>query len=322
MDVMNEASCLPVSPVGSLEDQEGGHNWLIRSLWLRRAVGFCGGPPKSRKSWLGLEAAVAIASGKPCLGRFPVEDCGPALVFMAEDSTAEVRERVRQICIRRSIDINELDLNVITASSLRLDNPEQRRLFVATIDRFKPKFLLLDPLIRLHNFDENSAREMSALLGFLRQVQREFDVSIMITHHANKKTHGRPGERLRGSGDLYAFADSALYVFPNGGSFELTVEHRAAPSLDPFQIELSTEDGQTCLEIIDAVSHSDTDINQRVIELLRRSGKPMTRTLIRSQLGVQNQRLSICLNRLLDAGIVSRSSDGWSCGMGKTLFDH
>jgi len=321
MDIVDEKRCLPFSQVGSIDGQGDTQAWLIRSLWLRRAVGFCGGPPKSRKSWFGLEAAISIASGQPCLGRFEVEDPGGALVFMAEDSTFEVRDRVRQICIRRGIDLDTLKLNVITAHALRLDDGDQRTLFITTIETLKPKFLLLDPLIRLHNFDENSAKEMSALLGFLRLVQREFDVSIMITHHANKKTAGRPGERLRGSSDLYAFADSAVYLFPGRGSFEMTVEHRAAPSLDPFQADLSTEDGHTCLDIIETTSRSDVDINKRVVELLRRSGSPMTRTRMRSQLNVQNQRLGVCLNRLAESGIVSRSPDGWVCNVNSPLSD-
>ncbi len=46
--------------------------WLVDGLWGDGAVGVIGGAPKSCKTWLALEIAVAVASGRPCLDRFEV----------------------------------------------------------------------------------------------------------------------------------------------------------------------------------------------------------------------------------------------------------
>ena len=43
------------------------------------------------------EMAVAVASGKPCLGRYEVPEPGPALVLQAEDPAVRVRERLLQV---------------------------------------------------------------------------------------------------------------------------------------------------------------------------------------------------------------------------------
>ena len=322
MDLIAIDRALPVSRIADIDPAPPEGSWLIRSLWQKRAVGFCGGPPKCRKSWLGLEAAVAIASGRPCLGRFEVEDPGPTLIFMAEDSKEEVRERVRGICARRGVDIVGLDLNIITASRLSLNSPEDREGLVATVERYKPKFLLLDPLIRIHSCDENNAREISALLGFLRWIQREFAVSIMVTHHANKKTYGRPGERLRGSSDIYAFADSAIYLFANRGSYELTVEHRAAAPIEPFLVDLTTENGATALTVLDDNTPPPTaELSRRILEKLRAAAGPVTRSALRADLKVQNQRLGACLEQLEATGLIDRSADGWAA-TAPNLFPH
>ena len=45
--------------------------WLIEGLWADQAVGIVGGEPKCCKSFLALDIAVAVASGVPCLRRFP-----------------------------------------------------------------------------------------------------------------------------------------------------------------------------------------------------------------------------------------------------------
>ena len=71
------------------EPPAGESRWLVQPLWSTGAVGIIGGAPKSCKTWLALELAVAVASGKPCLGRFPVPTAGPALVFAAEDGVCQ-----------------------------------------------------------------------------------------------------------------------------------------------------------------------------------------------------------------------------------------
>ena len=50
--------------------------------------------PKSCKTWLALEMAVAVASGRPCLGRFPVPRPGPVLLFGAEDAPHQLKGRI------------------------------------------------------------------------------------------------------------------------------------------------------------------------------------------------------------------------------------
>lgn len=300
---------------------KSGSSWLIHSLWLKNAVGFCGGPPKCRKSWFGIEAAVAVASGVPCLGRFAVDSPGPALIYMAEDSLSDVKERVRGICQRRRLDIDRLDLHVITTPRLLIDEADHRKLLIDSIEMVRPKFLLLDPLVRIHRLDENHVKEISGLLQFFRVLQRQFDVSIMITHHANKKTHGRPGERLRGSSDLYAFADSAVYLFPKRGRYELTVEHRSAAVIEPFFVDLVTEGGNTSLEIAEGHKSSSDDLPQRILETLRSAGSPITRTALRTALRVKNQTLGECLDRLASSGLVSHSNQGWGPTVPSSLFD-
>src|SRR5439155_9206885 len=51
--------------------------WLIEQLWSANAVGILGGAPKSLKTWMALEMAIAVASGSSCLGQFAVPASGP-----------------------------------------------------------------------------------------------------------------------------------------------------------------------------------------------------------------------------------------------------
>jgi len=77
---------LPVTRAADLDPHPPEQRWLIEDLWADEAVGIVGGEPKCCKSFLALEIAVAVASGAPCLRRFPVARTGRVLLFAAEDA--------------------------------------------------------------------------------------------------------------------------------------------------------------------------------------------------------------------------------------------
>jgi hypothetical protein len=305
---------LPVSRANELDIRQPEQAWLIESMWASAAVGIIGGPPKCCKSWLGLDMALSVASGSPCLGQFPVKRPGPALIFLAEDALPAIRGRIEALCTHRQIPVESLDLYVITASSLRLDLTRDQQRLKATLAAFKPRLLLLDPLVRLHRLDENSATDISSLLGFVREMQRSYDTAIVLVHHLSKKHYAQPGQALRGSSDLHAFGDSNAYLARRKDRIILTLEHRAAKPPEPIAIELvSRPDGSaTHLEILSpAKSTTQVFVNERVLDLLLHAGKPLTRTTIRKHLKCNNQRLGQGLLDLHKQGLIMRTSTGW-----------
>jgi hypothetical protein len=305
---------LPVRRANELDIHQKEQAWLIESMWAYAAVGIIGGPPKCCKSWLGLDMSVSVASGSPCLGQFSVKRPGPALIFLAEDALPVVRERIEALCAHRQIPIESLDLYVITESSLRLDLTRDQQRLNATLAAFKPRLLLLDPLVRLHRLDENSATDISSLLGFVREMQRSYDTAIVLVHHMSKKHHAQPGQALRGSSDLHAFGDSNAYLVRRKDRIILTLEHRAAKPPDPIALELvSLPDGAaTHLEISSSAKiTADLSLNEPILDLLLHAGKPLTRTTIRKYLKCNNQRLGQTLLDLDKQGLIMRTSKGW-----------
>ena len=305
---------LPVRRANELDIQQSQQAWLIESMWAYAAVGILGGPPKSCKSWLGLDMALSVASGSACLGQFPVKRPGPALIFLAEDALPVVRARIDALCTHRQIPIDSLDLYVITASSLRLDLTRDQQRLKATLATFKPRLLLLDPLVRLHRLDENSATDISSLLGFVREMQRSYDTAIVLVHHTSKKHYTRPGQALRGSSDLHAFGDSNAYLAPRKDGIVLTLEHRAAKPPDPIALELvSRPDGSATHLRISSSAKTTTELSpdERIVDLLLHTAKAMTRTAIRKHLKCNNQRLGQILLNLDKQGLIRRTPAGW-----------
>ncbi len=303
-----------IRDVGTLPDTQ---RWLCRSLWSRSAVGVLGGPPKSYKTHLALDLAVSVASGTPALGRFAIDDAGTALVYLAEDALPHVRVRIESLCRHRALDIAALPLAVITSSVLRLDTARDQERLRTTVERMQPRLLVLDPLVRLHGRDENDATQISALLSYFRQLQRQFDLALMLVHHTSKRQHAQPGQSLRGSSDLHAFGDSGWYLARQGDRVTLTVEHRSAPAPQPMAIALvaDTAAGSMHLEVHEVPAESSgrgaSDIEDAVVDMLRTRGAPATRKDLRTALKINNQRLGIVLCALEQRRVLMRTPAGW-----------
>ena len=307
---------LPTARPAELARRPPEARWLIRDLWGRAAAGVLGGAPKSAKSWMGLEMAVAVASATPCLGRFPVEDPGPALVYLAEDGLPLVRERLEALAAHRDLALEDLDLHVITAPALRLDLAPDRERLARTLERLQPRLLVLDPLVRLHRLNENDAGEISGLLGDLRALSRTHELALVLVHHASKKARRHLGEALRGSGDLYAFGDCYAYLQRTPKALRLSLEHRAAPAPDPLELTLASRpDGTaTHLEIVEERPEdgAPTSLEDRVRHLLADHDQPLSRTALRDRLRVNNNRLGDTLHALEQRGVLARTPEGWA----------
>ena len=219
-------SGLPTRRPAELEDRPPERQWLVDGLWGRQAVGIVGGEPKCGKSFLALDIAVAVAAGVPCLRRFPAVQPGPVLMFAAEDAGHIVRRRLQGIAAAAGAEFEALDIAVIDVPVLRLDHRPDRQRLVETVERHRPRLLVLDPLVRLHGVDENAAAEIAPILGFLRDVQRRSGAAVLLVHHARKSGSSRPGQALRGSSELHAWGDSNLYLRRRDGRIVMTVEHR------------------------------------------------------------------------------------------------
>jgi hypothetical protein len=311
----SSAERLPVKAAAEIAVDEQPSAWLIEDLWTAGGVGVIGGAPKSCKTWLALELAVSVACGTAALGRFPVADPGPVLYYGAEDAPAQLRARIEMLAGSRRIEIAKLALGLILVPTLRLDTDRDRQRLAATIEHHQPRFLVLDPLVRLHRIDENSAGDMSSLLAELRAFQRRYRLAVALVHHLRKNApKGQDGLSLRGSGDLYAWADSNLFLRRRERSLVLSAEHRAAPAMRPCVLELS-QDPLPHLRVVDetcaALSPHAVQLEDRIIAALTEATEPLTRDALRHALQVRNVTLGDALLRLRDQGRIERGSRGF-----------
>jgi AAA domain len=311
---MSGEHALPVVRVAELASDEIAERWLVEQLWCANSVGVIGGAPKCAKTWLGLDMALSVATGTPCLGKYTVPEPGPVLVYLAEDALPAVRERIEGMAQHRGLDLDQVEIHVITTPVLRLDQDRDRTRLWETIRRLRPRLLVLDPLVRLHGIDENHAGDVAELLGYFRLLQRQLGLSVLLVHHTRKNgaDGAASGQGLRGSGDIHAFGDSNLYLRRTEGHLILSSEHRAAPASSPVYLQLvATDAATTHLEVITQPDDENgCSLEEQVLNLLAQS-ETLTRTRLRDALAVNNERLGKALDALERAGRISRTPRGW-----------
>lgn len=286
--------------------------WLVDDLLPCAAAAILGGAPKSGKSFLALETCVAVATGTTCAGRFRVAQPAPVLLLAAEDPHPVVVERLHALAKARGRKLDALPIAVIVEPNVLLPSHLDR--LAATIDRHRPGLLLLDPLIRLHRGDENSAQEMSIILDGLRGLARTTRATILLVHHARKAQGQVSNTAFRGSSDLAAFGDVNLLLrkVSDDGILQLAIEHRAAKSPVPyrFRLRVGEHDGAARFESIEP-SSTET-VPARILALLATTAAPISSDTLRKTIGVRKQTITDALHDLVARGLIRRAGrDGW-----------
>jgi hypothetical protein len=309
-------SLLPVEAAHRLAVRAEEHRWLIDGLWAEEAVGIVGGEPKCCKSFLALDMAVAVASGTACLRRYAVARPGRVLLFAAEDALHIVRARLDGICRAAGVKLADIDLQVITAPSVRLDLEVDRKNLAETVAALQPRLLILDPFVRLHRIDENISGEVAPLLAYLRELQRRHQLAVVVVHHAKKGAgKARAGQALRGSSEFHAWGDSNLYLRRTGEQLTLAVEQRAAASSTGISLHLYGEGEALALELIKAPSAPATPAAlptaERVVRALIDATGPLSVAALRQTCRIRTATLCEVLAMLTTQGRVRKTDIGY-----------
>jgi hypothetical protein len=290
--------------------------WLVEQLWFDAGVGILGGHPKVGKTFLAAELALAVAAGAPALGCYAAPSAGPVLFYGAEDGACALHRRFEGLAAVHGCVLRELPIYLLDTSELRLDRRRDLARLRATIEAVRPRLLVLDPFVRLvARVDENSAADVSAVLGSLRAIQRDFAVAVLLVHHARKSPAAQPGQALRGSGDFAAWSDTNLYLARRADKLWLQIEHRHAAAPTPLALSLLGEPAPH-LALLDprAPAHSpDPAPDAFASDLLERLStvRPQSTVELRGLVRRRKTDVVAALAELRTAGLVVHNGRGW-----------
>lgn len=307
---------LPLTKASELGEEVDRPRWLVEDIWLDEAVGVIGGEPKACKTFMALELAVAVSSGRPFLRHYAVENPGLVLLYAAEDKPRAIRKRLSVIAGASGIDLADCSIQVITVPSLKIDDDYHRTELTDTVKTIKPRLLILDPFIRLHRKDENAAGEIGPLLAYLRALQKVSGASVVVVHHARKRAgRERTGQSLRGSSEFHAWYDSCLYLTRTSKTtLRFDLEHRSEESQEGLRVNIVPKDDSLVLEIAPTTTEKEataTAVDERIVEFLRSSDSPQSLNAIRDFCRVRKASVIEKLAELAASGILAKQANGY-----------
>lgn len=192
--------------INDVKEGEHGEEWLIEGLWEYDSVGLIVAPPKSYKSTLITNMAVAVASGKPFDGRKVIQ--GGVLILQGENSLVAEKSRMMNIAGTTDLPIYYVQ------SSINLDNIEVLK---CTIIENNIKMLVIDPLYLLFGSGNmNHQVDVTPKLRTLTELRKETGCSIILVHHT-RKTDGSSDlstSDINGSGFFEGWYESLIMLQP------------------------------------------------------------------------------------------------------------
>jgi hypothetical protein len=205
----------------------------------RGTTGMIVGQGAVGKTMLSIEIAAGLALGRDLtyssnwVPNFlcPAKDIPRKVaLILGEDNTAQIHNRLVDMAATFSLSQRDLDLLGANLQLLTLDGFDLR--VVAMGDGKKPEdgpllpviirigrwadALFIDPLIRLHDSDENDNTAAAALMLSISQVAKEGDCAVVLLHHVPKaKEQGKGDWRVsRGAAALSTSARWQVFIRP------------------------------------------------------------------------------------------------------------
>lgn len=197
-----------------------------------------GGGSKIGKTIFALNLGLRLAQGRPFLD-FPITSPTKVLLIQQEVRDASIQKRLKIMLTGITVPPDNFYYKGMCA--LKIDTPEGVATLRKWVSDIKPQVLILDPLYKLHNRDENSSREMLLVIDEIDRLRRDYGLAVIIVHHHTKQAKKQAGARqLRGSSVLFDYGDSYLSLSPigkNRGAVWLNFELRNAESPPLMQIK-------------------------------------------------------------------------------------
>lgn len=188
---------------------------LVKGLLYRGGKMMLGGGSKSFKTWVLLDLALSVATGKPWWGM--ATTATPVLFVNFELKIESFERRVRDVCKAKGIESAPL-FHVWHLRGRARDFRELRVPLLSKLRRFKIGLGILDPIYKcLGERDENSNGEVGDLLNEVESVAVDGDCAMVHGHHFAKGDSSEKDKRdlTAGAGAWMRDPDSSVVLRPH-----------------------------------------------------------------------------------------------------------
>ncbi len=220
--------------------------FCVEELLPSAGFSILAGKPKAGKTTMARQLAVAVAQGRPFLGR--ETDQGTVFYLAIEEKQSEVTAHFRQLGVQES------DPLFTICGSVK-KNESIARLEAALIANPGTKLVIIDTIFRFVGVrDSNDYVQVNDALEQLQQLARIHRAHIMMVHHLKKKETEDPMDGALGSTAIAGAVDSFIGLKVNqAGQRTISTRQRYGTDLSETQLTWHPESrelslGQSCEE--------------------------------------------------------------------------
>lgn len=257
--------------------------WIIKPYIAKGDLAVMGAIYSTGKTWVAMDLAISICTGRPFLGEYP-QTTGPVLIVDSENPLHLLHTRLSLLYHEVDADGSRIPppgLHIAHMPNWRLDTQEGMTSLRECIEDIMPALIVLDTLSKFHSKNEDKASEMNPIMVGLMKLAREFGCAILVLHHEGKDHDGTrsAASRLRGS---TAIGDSADQTFSlQKTSVGLKFSHnksRHSASAGNIVFFLDDTGVSVSLNVLERNAKENIDIYVKFIsEFIRSQEQPPTR---------------------------------------------
>jgi hypothetical protein len=276
--------------------------FLIDGVLAKGHLAMLGGRPKSGKSWLVLQLAQAVDSGRSFLGKEVRR--GRVLLIALEDGERRVHQRAKVLRWQPSNGAG-VSFNIANFDADGLPGPG-----VAQLEQLAGDYdlIIVDTLIATLSgkANENDNTAMGAIVNDLARIAHANETAILLVHHTGKGTAESVFDMLRGASAIRGGYDLGMVLERKQGERE-GVLHMESRDVDLNSMTIRQADtgaGWECLG--DGQELVKIRAGRRAAQAMREHGDPVTADELGKMLGVTRQAAGKQLEALESKGLVTR----------------
>jgi KaiC/GvpD/RAD55 family RecA-like ATPase len=192
----------------SFLSQPAPMEWVIKGWIPKQSISMIYGESGVGKSFIALDMACSIASGKLWQN---IKTSKGTVVYLAGEGNYGIRQRIASWCIKNGV--SDLDNLLISNKPLDLDAPNSAIKVIEAIRELSDGpigILYVDTLNNHMSGDENSARDTRTMINNCKIIAAALGCTVVFVHHTglNDSSKGR----ARGSSAWKGSLDSSLLI--------------------------------------------------------------------------------------------------------------
>ncbi|MEX2160685.1 MAG: AAA family ATPase [Anaerolineales bacterium] len=175
--------------------------WCVDRLFVRPSLNLLVGDPGAKKTYLAIDLAVCVATGKPWLGH-PVKPC-PVLFIDEESGLYQIWGRLNAAFRAHQVQ-SDAPFSYVSLGGYDLRNPRDADALTERAQSLNAGLIVIDALANLMRSSENNLASVQPVLFNLRRLADYCRAAVVVIHHTNR--HGV----FRGSSSISAAMDLML----------------------------------------------------------------------------------------------------------------